>query len=513
MRSIRCLLIPVIVALVCASGALAQAQVTSSLVPAPSPSHEPLFVHAPIMVDGVTVLRITALANPPADATPLASRVFLIDGAIAQILANVPGRDTTVYDPATFKVSVKQEGTEYALVATDKHHTEPFPILTVTSDDARHNKLSMEELAHQWQPLLQNALYMALERRQPAEISRGTRLLTYTAIALALLTLVGVLLSRYLRNRLVATIAGWFVAALWLAAITYGLTLYPQTVRYGTLIITGVERAALVLLGAVLLERIVAIAIHQSVHGWALIGVAPGQQARSLLRVPTMSRALTGFSRFVIFFVAALGTLSALGIPIASVVTIGGIAALAVGFAAQSLVRDFLNGVLVLFEDQYVVGDYVMIGDYNGIVEHLSLRVVQIRDTRGNLITIPHSSVSQVVNSSRNWSRIDYTVAVDANADPRKAMSVLRATIEALSEDPEWHGAIVRPVEWMGVDGMSLNGIVVRCVIRTAPLRQFEVRRQLNLRVYEAFMREGVKLGNDPSAPFVTAPQASPDPT
>jgi moderate conductance mechanosensitive channel len=513
MRSLRYLLIPVIVALVCASGAIARAQVTSGLVPAAAPSHQALFASAPIMVDGVAILRITALASPPPDAMPLTSRVFLIDSAIAQILSTVPGRDETVYDPGTLKISVKQEDSEYALVATDKHHSSAFPILTVTADDARRNGVTPAELAQQWQPILQNALYVALERRQPAEISRGTTTLVYTAIALAVLTLIGLLLFRFLRNRAIAAIVMWIIALLWLAAITYGLLLFPQTVKYGNTIVGGAIRIALVCAAAFIVERLFVLIIHQGVRGWALIGVPPGQQARYLLRVPTMSKALSGFTRFVIIFVAILAMLSALNIPIASVVTIGGIAALAIGFAAQSLVRDFVNGILVLFEDQYVVGDYIMIGDFNGTVEHLSLRIVQIRDTRGNLITIPHSSVSQVVNASRNWSRVDYRISIDAQADLRKAIDVLRATLEAMKEDDSWRDTITEPLEWIGIEAMSRNGVVLRAVVRTAPLRQFEVRREINLRVYEALAKAGVALGNDPSAPFVTPPQASPDPT
>ena len=498
-------------ALVCTRGALAQA-IVPGLAPTAAPHHG-VFVSAPIAIDGVVALRVAALASPPPDAMPLTTRVFLIDSAVAQLLATEPDSSATLYDPDSFKVSVKQEGSEFALVATDKHHASPFPILTVTAQDARFANLTTGELAAQWQQTLQTQLKNALERRQPAEISRGATLLWRVAILLAALSLIGVLLFRLLRNRLAAVIVAWIIALLWFAAITYGLMLFPQTVRYGTAILGASIRVASIWLGAFVLERLFTLGIYQWVRFWALIGVPPGHQARYLLRVPTMSRALVGFVRFVIVFVGVLATLSALEIPIASVVTIGGIAALAVGFAAQSLVRDCLNGILVLFEDQYVVGDYIMIGDYNGVVEHLTLRVVQIRDSRGNLITIPHSSVNQVVNSSRNWSRVDYRVAIDPNADPRKAMDVLTATIEALREDPRWKGSIVEPVEWVGLESMSRNGVILRVSVRTAPLRQFDVRREINLRVHDAFVKAGIPLGNDPSAPFVTAPTASLDPS
>ncbi len=513
MRSLRYLLIPVLAATICSvANAPANAQLVPGLSASPA-AHQPLFETAPVMVDGQPVIRVAALASPPPGATPIATRIFLISGAIAQILAVDPDRETTIYDPRTFKVSVEQESSEYALVASDEHHKNPLPILTVTAEDARHNDMSSAELAAQWQGLLQAALVAALERRQPASIHRNAALIARVAVVLVVLTAIGLLLFRLLGNRVVAAFVAWAIAFVWLGAVTYALLLFPQTVGYGQFILRAAGRVALVWLTAAVLDVLLGIVIHQTARAWAWVGVAPGQQARYLLRVPTLSRALVGFKRFVVFFAAALATLSALEIPIASVVTIGGIAALAIGFAAQTLVRDFLNGLLVLFEDQYVVGDFVMIGEYNGVVEHFTLRVVQVRDGKGNLITIPHSSVTQVVNSSRSWSRIDYRVSIEATADVRKAMDVLRETLDGLKEDPAWRDAVIEPVEWIGVEGMSRNGILIRAVIRTAPMRQFALRREINLRAIEAFAKAGIGLGIDPAAPFVPPPQASPDPT
>ncbi len=513
MRSLRYLLIPVIAAIVC--GAIpgpADAQVLPGLVPASASPRPTLFETAPVIVDGSTVVRIAAPASPAQGAMPIEMRSFLIAGAISQLLSTDLDSDKTTYDPASFKVATQKEGSEAVLVATDARHRTPYPILTVTTDDARRANLTVADLAQLWQASLQSALVAALARRQPESIHRNTEFILRASIVLAVLSLIGILLFRFLSNRAAATIAAWVLLLLWVAAITYALLQFPQTVGYGQGIVRLAWRVAFVWIAAFIADRLVAIAIRQAVHWWAMIG-PPGVQARSLLRVPTMSKALIGFSTFIIIIIAVLVTLSELQVPIASVVTIGGIAAVAIGFAAQSLVRDCLGGLLVLFEDQYVEGDYIMIGDYNGIVEHLTLRVVQIRDSRGNLVTIPHSSAALVVNSSRTWSRVDYRVSVEAGSDPHKALDVLRDTLEGLRSDARWHDAIVEPVEWIGIEDMSRNGVVLRAVIRTKPLRQFEVRREINLRVYEALAKAGVALGNNPSAPFVTAPQASPDPS
>ncbi|HYL26545.1 MAG TPA: mechanosensitive ion channel family protein, partial [Candidatus Nitrosotalea sp.] len=169
---------------------------------------------------------------------------------------------------------------------------------------------------------------------------------------------------------------------------------------------------------------------------------------------------------------------------------------LRVGALAQNLVRDFLNGFLALVEDQYVVGDYVIIGDRSGLVEHMSLRVMQLRDAAGNLVTIPRSVVTQVVNCSRNWSRGDFRIAIDAGADAKRATEVLWRVVTELASDSHWRPAIVEPMEWVGVDAVSSAGIVLRASVKSAPLRQFEVRRELNARMVEALRRAGIALGN-----------------
>ena len=514
MRSLRYLLIPVLAAFVCAawSGA-ARAQVPAGLIPA-SPSAKPsLYETLPIDIDGIPVFRVAALASPPVGAMPIGTRVFLINGAIAQLLTVEPDTDRTVYNPETFEIKAIQEHGEYVLVATDDRHRSPFPILTVTSDDALQANLPAADLAARWAKTLQQAVVLALERRQPEQIHRNVSLLVYGAIGLVILTLLGIIAIRLRPATLVAAIAPWILTLVWAIAIAVALTLFPQTVSAGRLILRTGGRIAGIWVAAFLIERVLAVVIYHSVRGWATFGTTREEQVRSLLRVPTMSKALVGFERAIVYFIAILLTLSVLDVPIASVVTIGGIAALAIGFAAQSLVRDFLNGLLVLAEDQYVEGDFVAIGNFNGIVEHLTLRVVQLRDSTGSLVTIPHSSVPQIVNSSRNWSRVDYRITVGADADLRKAIDVMRTTLDALKDDEAWRDAVIDPIEWIGVEGLSAGGTTLRFIMRTAPLRQFELRREINFRFADAFKKAGIALGSDTVPQIVVQPVSSPDPT
>ena len=471
-----------------------------------------LYVTAPITVDGATVFRVASLAKPD-NSMPLDTRVLLVRNALAQVLATNPDTSTTVYNPQSFQIHIDREGSEYSLVAKDEKHPAPLDIVTVTSNDAYLAGVPDFDLAQQWQASLQPALVAALERRQPANIESNMHAVGWISAILAVLTLIALLVWWRIRHRAVpASAIVLAIVVMWGVAITWALLLFPSTTSLGQHVVEGAIEVAVIAIVALFLDWLGTLIIAQLSQVY--VARAPAtQRGRHELRAPTVSRAVNGFKRGLIAFVAILVALGQLDIPIASVVTIGGVAALAVGFAAQSIVKDVLGGLLVLLEDQYVVGDYVLIGEYNGLVEHLTLRMLQVRDASGRLITIPHSSVTQVVNASRGWSRIDYRVAVGPGVDADKALGVLRATIENVQKEESWASAILIPIEWMGVETIGQSGSVLRASVRTAPLRQFELRRYINKCVLQAFAAEGIPLGIDPQNAFVPSPTQSADPT
>lgn len=515
---------------------------------------EGLYLTAPIWLDGVPLFRIATPASVTGDQMSVEARAQFIEAALTQLEAwRGSGPDSgTVYDPKTLRVKVQPDGRQAILLATDARHTNPIPILTVTSADAKYQGEPTSALAQQWQTTLQSALVQGLVKRQPATLARNLRDLWHAAIIFALITIVLIVLLRSLRKRetvLVEQVEAderavdeaqarreaseaasasrrlhfmglairaadpamslailrstrglmiWAIVLLWFGALVWALSLFPQTTPLGEIIFHRATRIAFTWIAAALLIRIVAIGVGQFARSYRTHsrGLRGEENARRLLRVPTVAQTVVAIASFVIFFVAILTTLSLMGISTGSVLTIGGLVALAVSLAAQNLVRDFLNGFLVLTEDQYVVGDHIMIGNRSGLVEHMSLRSVQLRDAAGNLVTIPHSLASDVVNCSRNWSRVDYRIAVEAGADSERAMDVLRRTVDELAADPQWRGAITERVEWVGVEAVSADGIVLRASIKTAPLRQFEVKREINARMIEALRRAGIGLGN-----------------
>jgi small conductance mechanosensitive channel len=539
------------------SDAALLAQLTLPSAPPSSASgiqQDGLYETAPVTLDGTPLFRIANPVNAPSSQISLPLRQADVETALSELTAKSDaGRgSTTEYDPASLRVHTVGDaaGDVVSLEAVDAKHADPLPIVTVTTADAGYNRTSLASLAAQWQGVLQSALIRALELREPAvqrrsvmEVARAAAVLAALSIALwfvrawtlriahrasdeaadreretasrkddvianpedahrtrrrflafALRSLEPAERARFFTS--VGELLVWLVVLAWFGGITWALSLFPQTTPLAESLVHGSLRVATTIVATGILNRILDIAIGRVA---ALSERRPfvdaEDRARLMLRIPTIARALAGFKTFVLVFLAVLAILGEVGVPIGSVVTIGGLAAIALSLAAQNFVRDFVNGSLVLFEDQYVVGDYVTINAATGIVENLTLRMVQIRDAAGDVVTIPHSSVTMVVNQSRNWSRVDYRVPVDPTADVPKAIALVRDAIEALAGEDAWRGAATLPVEWIGVDALSKDWAIVRASIRTAPLRQFEFRRELNARVLAAFVAASIPLG------------------
>jgi small-conductance mechanosensitive channel len=213
------------------------------------------------------------------------------------------------------------------------------------------------------------------------------------------------------------------------------------------------------------------------------------------MRISTITRAAKGFKTTVIYLLALLWVLQTLRLAPASLLAVGALAALALSFAAQNLVKDLVNGFLILLEDQYAIGDLVSTGQVTGIVENLNLRITQIRGEDGRLVTLPNSLISQVDNLSRTWSRaiIHVDVAYDTPVD--HALAVVRHTAQQMGLDPHWGYAILDPTEMLGVEAITHAGITLLLWIRTRPLKQFLVAREFRRRLRLALEQAGIAIG------------------
>jgi small-conductance mechanosensitive channel len=216
---------------------------------------------------------------------------------------------------------------------------------------------------------------------------------------------------------------------------------------------------------------------------------------RSNARAETVGFVLRSFSSTAIWTIAVFIVLSELGINLAPLIAGAGIAGIALGFGAQSLVEDFLSGMFMLIEDQYGVGDVIDVGDAKGTVEKVSLRTTSIRDVQGTVWHFPNGEIRRVGNFSQLWSRALIDVDVAYEADTRLAQGVIQRVATELWEDPKWgEETVMEPPEVWGVQSLGGDAVQIRLVVKTKPSSQWEVERELRLRIKEALDEAGIEI-------------------
>jgi moderate conductance mechanosensitive channel len=215
---------------------------------------------------------------------------------------------------------------------------------------------------------------------------------------------------------------------------------------------------------------------------------------RRTQRAETLGALLKSIASFVIWLIAALMALGTLGINMGPLIAGAGIVGVAVGFGSQNLVRDFLSGIFMLLEDQYGVGDVIDLGDASGTVEGVGLRTTRARDVDGVLWHVPNGEIRRVGNKSQGWSRALLDIEMAYSNDLPTAMRVIKQTADELWRDEEFAPLILEEPEVWGVEALSPNGVVVRLVVKTRPLEQWKVQRELRARIKAAFERDGIEL-------------------
>ncbi|HET9400618.1 MAG TPA: mechanosensitive ion channel family protein [Candidatus Acidoferrales bacterium] len=196
----------------------------------------------------------------------------------------------------------------------------------------------------------------------------------------------------------------------------------------------------------------------------------------------------------IIFVIAALMAMHEFNFDIGPIVGAAGLASLGIGIGAQGLVRDVINGFFVVFEDQYVVGDQIKVGDTLGRVEHLTLRRTVLRTPQGAIVTIPNGQIMQVANLSRDWSQLFLAINVAAEADLDRALSALDQVAAEFRADDVWKAALVDGPRALGVDSFGPAGAALLIQVRTAPLRQDDVARELRRRIRGRFEKESIPV-------------------
>jgi moderate conductance mechanosensitive channel len=227
---------------------------------------------------------------------------------------------------------------------------------------------------------------------------------------------------------------------------------------------------------------------------------------RRVQRAETMGSLLKSVTSIVIFTVLAITVIAELGYPVGPLIASAGIVGVALGFGAQSLVKDFLSGVFMIFEDQYGVGDVVDVGEASGTVEAVGLRVTRLRDVEGTVWHVRNGEILRVGNKSQNWARTVLDIPVGLDQDLQRVQDVLQQVAHDLWVDEEFDKVVIEEPEVWGVEDLTPNWMVVRVTLKTAPLEQWAVAREMRRRIKLRFDHEGIELARPMAVASVSQP-------
>ncbi len=273
-------------------------------------------------------------------------------------------------------------------------------------------------------------------------------------------------------------------------------------------VVERLPKFLLILVFLFLLSRIALFFVHRlKLHAERHVAV-DAKRGAQLRTIATIVRA-TSFS--IVGFLVFLQVLTLLSIDYRPLLASAGIVGVGIGLAAQSLFKDIINGIFILVEDQYNVGDVIKVASLQGTVEDLTLRLTRLRDGDGTLYIIPNSQVATVSNLSRDFAVASLPVAVDASANPDQVIALLGEIAAAVRSDPQFKDIIVSDPTVLGVDKIDGRSILYPINLRVRPNQKDPVLRELRRRIVLTFEARGIPLGSDSSLLIMQA--AKQDPT
>ncbi len=405
-----------------------------------------------------------------------------------------------------------------------------IPVLTLNNQDAARRGVNLEYEAQRIVTKIEQGLQEAQQQRQKPFLIRQAKMAGIIAIAIFLVYFLSdrwLQRSRQVKEQLIANIATdkfsselthrkkinlqdvkyrlvqFAQVLVWVGGIIWILGLFPHTRTTQLWIITFVRiplRIALVVFVTYILIRLSYAVLNRvnSIFGSEAIEhnyvFSPEINRRLRIRINTISRLIRGIVGFLWICVGIVVALAVIGVNITPILAGAGILGLAFSFASQSLIKDALNGFFIILEDQYAVGDVVTIGDSGGVVENLNLRITQLRDAEGRLITLANSQINNVANHSNGWSRSDLRIPVAYQANIDEAIAIVDKIAVEISEDLDWQEKVIEPPQILGVEDFSEHGVVIRLWFKTEPLKQWEVAREFRRRIKIAFETAGIPL-------------------
>ncbi|HEY9616842.1 MAG TPA: mechanosensitive ion channel domain-containing protein [Microcoleaceae cyanobacterium] len=493
--------------------------------------------YAYVSLDGEQLFPLTANTTPGKPTTAL-SPVQLRLQSIQPVLQRLLEQD---FNPENFYVTVATLDRQTVILAGEHTKNTQEIILTVTDLDAQLAGKPLSILAKDWANITYQALLRGQASRRPEARQRQIIQVVVigTAIVIVSLVLYGIhrwiytlfdrrrerllesaekqltssleanaidltqefqqvqaLRQRQMLNMMLRRLLRTAQLLIWSGGVAWILWTFPETRSWGKILITFVIRLFMVILVVFVVAQICRLLVNQRLQ--VLVEESSlnlDEMQRMVLRAPTLAGVLDEIIRFVAWCVAIILLIEWERLPVGAIWTGAGLMSVAFSLVFQNLLRDWLNGFFIVFGDYYAVGDMVNIANTAGLVEGMSLRSTRIRGEGGSLNTIPHGQIDTIQNLTKDWSRVDFSVAIAPKTDISQAMQVMKQVAEEMSVDPEWRSDILEPTSLIGVDQISASGTKISMWIKTKRSKQWAVEQAFRYRLKLAFDQAGIQMG------------------
>jgi small conductance mechanosensitive channel len=296
--------------------------------------------------------------------------------------------------------------------------------------------------------------------------------------------------NKYLPILRKALLVGLYLAALFALLQVWGLDMIGWLSAGGTgrPVMAAIFKIVIIVLLSALLSELVNVAIEHYLRDQD----AQGRRIHHSGRIRTLLPLLRNAFRITLGVLVLMVVLSEIGLDIAPLLAAAGVVGLAVGFGAQTLVKDIITGVFILIEDTIAVGDVVDLGGHAGVVEGMTIRTIRLRDGAGAVHTVPFGSVTIVQNLTKDFSYATFDIKVDYRENPDQVIEMIKQVGAEIEQDADFRYGLLGKTEIIGLDSLADNGYIVKARIKTRAMSQWGVMRAFNLRLKRAFDAEGM---------------------
>ncbi len=478
-----------------------------------NPNSNNLLASDCIRLDGICLYSIAALE------TDISTRV-------GEIQDNFMVIEEAYFMSNRQKINIYQQEIGNIIDIYVRIDSEEFRLMTVTPLDAEIVGSDIQTRANEIIQIVERSLKKAKLERQPKFLLRqGLIAISITGIVLLANLYFSRKITKLKESKQVLTASKNQLSQFILVQFSKNLNLNINEIKYrllqlgqivtlmgGTLIILGLfpytRMAQTFIISIIRIPirlGIVGVATYLSIRfSYALINkftsklvgdmVGPAPGIRSQLRLATISGVTKSIVTITCIAAGIIIGLSSIGVNVAPLLAGAGILGFGLSLASQNLIKDALNGFFIILEDQYAIGDVINIGNVAGLVENINLRITQLRDAEGRLITIPNSEISIVANLSSKWSRADLNIPIAYETDVDLALDLLDKLATTMCQEDNWCNQIIDKPEILGVDKFGDRGFIIKVWIKTRPLQQWAVSREFRRRVKVAFDAQGIYL-------------------